>query len=235
MALIPSQRSLELQPAHRWQAGVTLIEMIVVVAIIGVVSAVLLFNYSDFSTNVSVRNLSQEIALSVRKAQTYATSVRPIDGTQLQSSSTFPGYGISFSTDTSTSNKILASNKQFVLFADIPIGDKVDARYGPDYDQTCGAPSNASNECIETFGITSSDRIVAICTGTDGSYSTVSVPLPKDCKGSGTVNITFKRPSPDATIMYNNTRADYVQIVVQSAKGLQRGILVWNTGQVSVQ
>jgi prepilin-type N-terminal cleavage/methylation domain-containing protein len=216
----------------RLQAGVTLIEMLIVVAIIAVVSSVIMFNYSDFSSNVSVRNLSQEIALAVRKAQTYATSVRPIEGTNSVSSASFPGYGIVFTTDNPTVavSSIIPTWSRFVLFADIADAGGSDRVYGADtVAEQCGTPTSSQNECIETFDIASADRIVAIC-----DDSVVSSDI-AGCQTTGTASISFRRPSPDAYILYNGQPTPYVQIVLESAKKLRRSIVVWNTGQISVQ
>jgi prepilin-type N-terminal cleavage/methylation domain-containing protein len=213
----------------RAQAGVTLIELIVVIAIFTVVSGVLMFNYSDFNTNVSIRNLAQEIALSVRKAQTYATSVQSIDAAKI-STTTYPAYGISFRTDTTAEpSDRMSDMRQFILFADIPRnnGPTGDRLY--EYIDTCGTPSE-DNECVESFNITSADRIVAICTDLDGGK----------CDAEE-VNVMFKRPSPDADICVVQSGAcqdplpSYVKIKVESPKGIQKVISVWNTGQISVQ
>lgn len=220
------------------QAGVTLIEMLVVVAIIAVVSSVIMFNYSDFSSNVSVRNLSQEVALAARKAQTYATSVRSVDGTNIVDSSAYAGYGISFSTNDTQTDPYLPTSKRFMLFVDIPDGSNTDrGTYSQTAGQACGTPTSSYNECIESFGITTSDKVLAICGGQDvASYSSnVST-----CTSTGSVDISFKRPSPDAKIIYTPQngipiQSAYAQIVLESAKGLKRGITVWNTGQISVQ
>ncbi len=213
------------------QKGVTLIEMIVVVAIIAAVSSVIIFNYSDFSTNVSVRNLAQEIALSVRKAQTYATSARPIDGLSGVDSGSFPGYGISFSVGgpLTPSDPMTPGPKQFVLFAQV--GGQGDQ---PLYDKglQCGNPS-ASDECLESFAITTADRITSIC-GIPGSGRPV-------CYTDAKVDITFERPSPDAIICLSANQSEYlctipyVVINLESAKGLKRSVTIWTTGQISVQ
>lgn len=217
------------------QAGVTLIEMLVVVAIIAVISSVIMFNYSDFSTNVSVRNLSQEVALSIRKAQTYATSVRSVDGTSIQDSSAYAGYGISFSTNDTASDPYLPTSKQFVLFVDIPAGDADTQGAYSSQMATCGAPTSSINECVESFGISTADKIVAICGGDVSGYVSNPSDPTSPCSGTGTVDISFKRPSPDARILYNGQPSAYAQIILQSAKGLRRGITVWNTGQIGVQ
>jgi prepilin-type N-terminal cleavage/methylation domain-containing protein len=211
------------------QSGVTLIELIVVIAIFAIVSSVLLFNYSDFSTNVSIRNLSQEVALSVRKAQTYATSVKGIENTNL-STRDYPSYGISFSLD-ATSSAFKPNTKQFILFADVPttFGASPNRQY--ETNGTCGVIEPGS-ECIENFSINTTDSIVGLCTDATG------------CVSTGSVDITFRRPVPDAIICYKaysadttclNTTISNVDIILQSAKGLRRTVSVWNTGQISVK
>lgn len=216
------------------QAGVTLIEMLVVVAIIAIVSSVIMFNYSDFSSNVSVRNLSQEIALAVRKSQTYATSVRSIDGTNITDSSAFGGYGISFSTSETVTSPNLPGYKRFVLFVEVPpFGQDPDGLYYQN-GEVCGSP-NTQQECAEVFSINTADKVVAICA--DPASTTILT----DCTTTGSVDISFRRPSPDARIKYRSEagvldeNVGHVLIVLESAKGLKRGITVWNTGQISVQ
>lgn len=215
----------------RLQAGVTLIEMLVVVGIIALMSAVMMFNYSDFSTNVSVRNLSQEIALSVRKAQTYATSVRTLEGSGLPSD-TFQGYGISFSdSSTDPKNNLTPWNRQFILFADtdtdIPVPPQI-SKYDSLGASNCGNPSSSNGECLESFGIVSADKIDSICIDN------------KPCVKGTRVDITFRRPSPDAIICQVTPTAtcqniSYVTVNLLSAKGLKRSVQIWNTGQIAVK
>lgn len=209
------------------QAGVTLIEMLVVIAIFGMISSVLLFNYSDFSTGVSLKNLTQDVALTLRKAQTYATSVQSLPNGSLTTD--FPSYGMSFSANTTSSGNYVPYNKRFVLFADIPVSNK---KY--DASNFCGSPS-AGNECVDSITITSGDKIVSVCSNASGS---------EVCSSDGTVDISFQRPSPDAIICYRTVSdptncvsgtASYAKIILQSAKGISRSILIWNTGQIATQ
>src|SRR3989338_5083069 len=60
----------------RTNAGFTLIELVVVMGIIGVVSAVTLANNTRFGGSVLLQNLAYDIALSIRQAQVYGISVR---------------------------------------------------------------------------------------------------------------------------------------------------------------
>jgi prepilin-type N-terminal cleavage/methylation domain-containing protein len=204
------------------QAGVTLVELVVVLGIFGFVASVLIFNYSDFSSNISVRTLSQEVGLAIRKAQSYATSVRTLDAAGTNTTQ-YPAYGISFSFEYGTDpNDTYSDEKQFAIFTDIDGGntDVYDTSGGE-----CGNPVQ-SEECVELFTITSADRIAKICAGGDCDQKNIS--------------IVFRRPSPDATICIVEgdqcvKKVSHAQIFVESAKGLQKQITVWNTGQISVQ
>lgn len=210
----------------RWarQAGMTLIEVIVVVTIISLVSAVLMFNYSGFSSNANIRNLAQEIALGIRKSQIYATSVAR---TGSATDPIYGAYGVSFSARNS-SNASDSTSKKIVLFADIPPINNY-------YDSPSGACGNGS-ECLETLSINTTDNIIKV-EACDNSN------ICKKAEGDDSINILFKRPSPDAYICINveglgcaSTDAySSARITVESVKGLRKVIYVWNTGQISIQ
>lgn len=198
--------------------------MTVVIAIVAIISGVISFSYSKFTTNVSVRNLAQDVALAIRKTQSYATSVQSLpNGTM---SNTKQAYGIVFSLEAPTSNVAIPSTKNFVLFADV----NGDGQYNAG--TSCGNPT-AGNECLEGFSITTADSISKICSDVIGA----------GCSNSGTsVIMEFCRPAPDAAIYLNNSvslqcasGASYAEVWVQSAKGLTQSIRLWNTGQITVQ
>lgn len=211
-----------------YQAGVTLIEMVVVVAIFGLVASILFFKYSDFNNTISIRNLSQEVALATRKAQLYATGVRSLDGVSA-TSDIYNAYGISFSAGTDGS-AYSANNKQFILFVDA-IDNTGDIDHYYSNGGECGNPG-VGNECVEQFTISSADTVVQVCTG--------GISSSENCSTNGTMNVVFRRPAPDAEIcMVSGTScgalASYGKVVLQSSKGVQRTITIWNTGQISGQ
>lgn len=206
------------------QAGLTLVELIVVLAIVAVVSGVIIFNYSSFKGTATLRGLSQDIALTIRKAQTYATSVQSI--TTGGSTTSFPAFGISFTLDGDTATNVGdTSRKQFVLFADIAGSGSPDGLYTNG--GTCGSPASG-NECVESFAINTPDKIIQLCTDSG-------------CFTSGRVDVVFNRPAPDAYICTPSgsscpsTLSSFASIVVQSASGQQKTIKVWNTGQISIE
>lgn len=205
------------------QSGLTVVEVMVVVAIFALVTSVLFFNFSKFTTNVSLKNLAQEIALMVRKAQTYATGVHNLDGISV-SSTQFPSYGISFSTSTS-GGAYAPTNKKFVLFADVANSSGSTNRFYDNNNSACGNPSSV-RECVEMLTITSGDRIVSLCTDLG-------------CITNGSANVLFRRPTPDAEICVvsgstcGSLRA-YLEVNIESAKGSTKKITIWNTGQIAV-
>ncbi len=80
--------------------------MLIVVGIIATLSAVVMFQYSSFDSQVLLRNLAYEIALSLREAQIYGVSVRG------DSSGGFnTQYGVHFASTN-------AENTTFRLFRD---------------------------------------------------------------------------------------------------------------------
>lgn len=218
--------------------GFTIVEMLMVLAIFIVISGIVIFNFSDFKSNVSLENLAQDIALSVRKAQSYASSTKGnlLSGTP---DVIFPGYGIHFSTESSiTAQKFQGSNKSFIIFADIPPNPKP-GFYDYKYDngtKFCGTSNLTSgNECLEEMKINSTDYISEICDDTNPTPSCFT----------GTLDITFKRPDPDATFCFIPSTlppgsscsgtSTSAHITITSASGKTQKIKVWNTGQISIE
>jgi prepilin-type N-terminal cleavage/methylation domain-containing protein len=202
------------------QGGVTLIELMVVIVIFVIMSGVVLFNYSQFRSSTSIQNLADDIALSIRKAQSYAIGVRGSSG-----AFNF-GYGVHFTTADSTSENA-GSNKSFVLFANIDNDNKYDSS------SQCGNPTSG-NECLEVLNITSADEI-----------SEISVRVNGEKNVRDTLDIFFKRPNPeptfcarngpsDACIFSNDISSIEIKISNDSDLGVYKTITIWNNGQISV-
>lgn len=212
--------------SFRSQQGLTLVELIVVLGIVAVVSGVIMFNYAKFRGTATLRGLSQEVALTIRKAQTYATSVQSITSGG-GSTTAFPAFGISVSLDGDVaSNTGDTSRKQFILFADIPdVSGSTDGMYTNG--GTCGNLEEG-NECLESLAINTPDRIMELCTD-DG------------CMTSGTIDIVFNRPAPDAYLCVLSgaacqiNRPSFVSLVIQALTGEEKIVTIWNTGQISIE
>ncbi|GEM_PF-445104 len=91
-------------------AGFTLLEMLVVVAIISFVIGVVVVNQRSFDNSVILSTTAYDVALSIRQAQAYGTAGLGVQG--VPGGSAFPvsyGTGIDFS---------LSSPRQYIIFAD---------------------------------------------------------------------------------------------------------------------
>lgn len=212
-------------------AGMTLIELLVVLSIFVVVTGMLLFDYGTFKSSTSLDNISNDIALSLRKAQSYA-----IGAYGLSSSFTYP-YGVHFSTNPfPVSDPQNGSDKAFVQFTDV----SNNYLYNSDGLTACSASPTATNECTEILNIASSEKITGIYL--NESATPVSA--------GSVVDVVFIRPNPDAYFCYRAssqvsscdtaTSISHIKIRIQSLQKVAQGtgiktITVWNTGQISVQ
>src|ERR1035437_7142166 len=93
-------------------AGMSYIELIVVLSIFAVISSVVIFNYGDFQAKVDIKNLASDIALQVVQAQ--KSSLSGLLPTQIPTVSPWkPSYGVYFDITTPT------LSKQFIYFVDL--------------------------------------------------------------------------------------------------------------------
>jgi type II secretory pathway pseudopilin PulG len=111
-------------------AGMTYVELIVVLGIFSVLLAVVLFDYQKFQENIDIRNLSNQIALSVVEAQKDALSGRLNANPFLLK----PAYGIYLD--------IGSNNKSYTYFADLNNNNN--------YESIGNCPAG---ECVDVLGI----------------------------------------------------------------------------------
>lgn len=123
--------------------GMTLVELLVVLAIMGIISGMVVINYSGYRSSASIKVTSDDIALSIRQAQTFALGVRSI------SSGVFPGYGVHF--DTYDANGTQGGNGEVVtppVDSTLECGDKIDNDgdgSADKKDRSCHTDFNSSN------------------------------------------------------------------------------------------
>jgi prepilin-type N-terminal cleavage/methylation domain-containing protein len=137
--------------------GMTFIELIVVIGIFATVSGVVLFNFTGFTTNISLQNLANQIALQLKKSQTQALS--GTGGSALFGANK-PSYGIHF--DTTKPDK-------FIFFADL----NNDGQY-----TGAAACGTAGAECVDEIFIKSGDRLSNLFVGTNMSDLDVTFKRP---------------------------------------------------------
>ena len=166
----------------RPSAGFTLIELLVVMGIMVVVTSIMLLNQAKFDSSTILRSLAYSVALSVRQAQVYGTSVLGTASTQSNCITTTGGfynattgscyasaYGLYFTTDTPS---------QYILFADLNSNGQYDA-----------------GESVKVFTLGTGYSVNQFCvTGTN-----TGIPVTQ-CSNTtiSSLAIVFKRPNPDA-------------------------------------
>ena len=184
-------------------AGFTLIEMLVVIAIVGILLTVVLFNYRGVESKSILKNIAYEVALTVREAQSYGLGVKkyvPDGGTINASAGIFSqSYGVHV-------NDGADEAKNIYLFSDA--NDN-----GVCADCT-GGSCPGTGECRQTLTLHSGAEIQNVCL--TGRLSSSSVE--EKCMATKPGGITglsfesaavrFKRPNPDAKFTPGNDAGD---------------------------
>lgn len=160
----------------------TLIEAVVVVSIVLILSAFILFNLSSFNRSFAIQREAGKVAVSLRKAQTFALAVREFSPGQ------FPGYGMYVSISSPTSYVIFGDPQNGGTFQryDAALGEGVETpqiENGVRITQLCGNIGLVSETCslteIHIFYLRPDPTIVLTgCLGaTCGSYSNMRLAL----------------------------------------------------------
>lgn len=201
--------------------GFTLIELIVVAAIFTVLTAIIIFNYGDFTDNVLSTNMAYEIALTARQAQVFGLGVR---GTGGQFSSP---YGIFINLDDGSSSD---GTKNIVFFADTkPAQGNGQCN---DVDGTgycvCTSSGAQTDECLEQLTLQRNIIIDDLQVKSSGG----------SCSPTDRLAVSFKRPNPDAIIVdQENGGSNYelAEIRIDSPRSdAPKYVIIRNTGQISV-
>jgi len=215
--------------------GFTLVEIILVVAIFALLTAITIYNYGNFNSNIIMTNLAYEVALEVRQAQVYSLSVRASDAVvpsdpRAQFKNRFGIYlGLGGSNDES-----------LIFFADANKNGVCDLDSVQCLNNVCS--DSATDECDHMITLTRGITFDKICVGS------VADPVVLNDGGGGTpgecevgvdsvteLNVTFERPNPDALILGDGSSYDNVGIVLTSQHGSKRAVVIRKSGQISVE
>ena len=132
-------------------SGFNLMELMVTVGILAIINMMIFASYPEFSQRMALKRTSEEIALIVRQAQSYALGIkRPASG-----GDDYFGFGVHFET---------SNPKVLILFADS------DGKMDYDAGGGCGS---SNTECFQKFTIDTKDVISELHT-----YNSLDSPSP---------------------------------------------------------
>lgn len=168
--------------------GFTLIELMVVLAIITVITTIAITSQSEFNRSVILANTAYDVALTLRSTETFGLGSRAAGATANA------GYGMHF-------DRSLPG--EFTVFADTYPGPSTSSVCHPTLDAS--APSAQPGNCIYdpeqgeriiTYKLNNGITISNFCTYALGSWSCATGNL-------STLDIVFSRPNPDPFVSVN--------------------------------
>jgi prepilin-type N-terminal cleavage/methylation domain-containing protein len=196
-------------PSNR---GFTIFEMMISVAIMVIITTVIASNQSSYTSGASLKNVANDLSLSMRQAQVYGISVKEVTPGLEEFT---VGYGMAFDLAAAP----VGDDKSFIFFADRDV-DGV-------YDNTWEC-SLSDTECLDKTVLTAGNHISDLCI-IDASG--------ENCDGITSLDISFARPAIEAKISYNggSTGVRGARIVLSSLDGKTNSVVVYTTGQISVR
>ncbi len=194
--------------------GVTFIELIVVIAIFGIIAGIILFNYSGFDSNIKLQNTMNDIATTVKSAQISGSSGK-FDTRMAGAMAAYrPTYGIYFKND--------ALGGSFTYFVDTPNNGIINNNA---FDATF-------NEDIKIIAFQNGFKINKICY----DQKTLSVNTSCDTSTTAEATATFTRPDLFAYLpdgiggKYND-----VNITVEAPNGMMKTLVIYASGAMSIE
>ncbi len=224
--------------------GFTLIELVVVVTIMLIMTAVVLFNYNNFNESMLLNNFAYDMSLTIRQAQIYGIAVKETPGSTvsgqvgLTSHANFTyAYGVHFSS-------LTGSNSGFNLFIDTGDANGSNGGMSDNIFQT--------GESLQTYAFQKGIKIKELCITGGASFagncgSTVGTSGLSAGKSVKNLDITFLRPNPEAVISATDANGFTVcdpetltcgsaTIILQNSDDtIKKAIVISSTGQISVQ
>jgi type II secretory pathway pseudopilin PulG len=198
----------------KFNAGMSYVELIVVLSIFAIMSSIILFNYQTFIARIEVRKMTSLIALKLVEAQKNAIAGVLPPNANLSSTSWKPSYGLSF--------KIPNINgKEFRYFADLSLSG--------------GFNASAGNELIETITIGKGVYIQDIIPYDSNGVEQSSLKFDR-------VDLVFTRPSSSMKVYKNGyllSNIGRIEIIIASESpnnsDLEYRIEIQSSGRIQIK
>lgn len=202
--------------------GFTLIELMVVLAIIVVVTTIAITGQGSFNRSIILSNAAYDLALSFRSAEVYGL------GSRATGSAANTGYGLHFDRGTPTT---------FLMFADSSPGPSTTSCHpavdinAPDAKPGDCAYQSSGDILTNTYRLGNGITISKFCGYSSGAWTcsdgTVS-----------TLDVTFTRPNTNPTITVNGSYSaafpvTQACITLSSPQGATKFVTVSQTGRIS--
>jgi len=196
--------------------GFTLVELMVSIAIFIVMTMLFLIKNGQYNDNVMLTNLSYDVALAIREAQSDALNVKFSTTTGSLADGYKYGYGVSFDLTTT------ANQGKFTFFADNPSAGNQFF-----YDN--------SDTIIKTYNIKNGNLISGFCV-TSSTSCVPAKPFSVSSINYNNVVISFLRPDAKSHIRVVAAGPDfnYAKIELKSPTGATSSVVVRKTGQIIV-
>jgi len=211
------------------KAGFTIIELLVVLAIIFILAGTSLVNYNKFGKEIDLENMTYNVALTIRTAQSFGINRRDDLSTSFDEPKPYGVYFTTLFPGPPINPPVGVTSESFMVFLDNKDGTVPGSNNIFDNSGTGGACiANPADECIEILTMNQLIYISSLCAGDDAAT----------CVERDQLYITFKRPNPDAIIKSSAvTEHSYAEITLSSpiAGITDQKIAVGVAGQISIK
>lgn len=196
---------------NSFQKGMSYVELIVVLGIFSVLSAITMFNYGEFQAKIDIKNLSSDVAVKIVESQkvSNAGTFPPPDKESLIAGSWKPSYGVHFFNPN-------IDNKNFIYF--------VDANNDNQYFDG----SDCAGECMEKITIAKNNFVSNLAVFYTGDSNPHNI---------NDLTISFSRTSAAPTFRSSSSfsaSVSYFFITMSSPGGTSSGVKIYPSGRIQI-
>ncbi len=219
--------------------GFTILEMVVVTAIIGVLSAVVIAQQKNFNNSTVLINTAYDLALSLRETQSLGLSSKNYSSTGTNNA----GYGIYIGNSASSYIQYVDSYPGVGSESTINNTQTLGTYYCPHSASDVGTPAERPGNCL--YDSAQSEKIMTYSLAPGYSiqkiYYLPGSPAPWTSftsGGSNVLNIVFQRPNllpiMNVNIFGTNKWTSAAAIQIQSSGGVSKCIDINQLGEITI-